>query len=209
MVEDRQKLLSSAAQQMLVQRDPFTVELIEVTRSQIPLLDHDARMVDLLAASMTENVGAAIRFLEHQAPDEAVEAPAAAIAYARALAQRDVPLSALIRAYRIGHARFVDAAMRHLATRESDQTPAAIIELVNRLARWIDRITDQVGVAYEQERDRWVRAEAACDSSGSANCWTARPWTFHTPSRRCSIGWTACTSRRLSGPMPRCRRVTW
>jgi hypothetical protein len=31
---------------------------------------------------------------------ELVEAPSAALAYTRALAQRDVPLSALIRAYR-------------------------------------------------------------------------------------------------------------
>jgi DNA-binding PucR family transcriptional regulator len=159
-VEDRQELLSQVARQMQLERDQFIAELVKVTRAEIRSLDHDARMVDLLEASITENVVAAIHFLEHQGPDEAVEAPTAAIVYARALAQRDVPLSALIRAYRIGHARFLDAAMQYAAALGPQRSVPVIVELVNRSAQWVDRITDQVGVAYEQERDRWVSSRS-------------------------------------------------
>lgn len=145
------------AQRMSAQRDAFINALVSATRAQIRSLDHDARMVDLLTASITENVIAAIHFLEHGREEGEVEAPSAAFVYARALAQRDVPLSALIRAYRIGHNRFVDEAIAVLATHGSQaESLAAAAEFVHRSALWIDRICDQVGQAYERERDRWV-----------------------------------------------------
>jgi DNA-binding PucR family transcriptional regulator len=152
--------VSVVAREMDRHRDEFISALVSVTRAQIRSLDHDARMADLLQASITENVVAGIHLLEHDLPEEAVEAPTAAIVYARALAQRDVPLSALIRAYRIGHARFLSAAMQYASTLGPDRSVSTIVELVNRSARWIDRITDQVGQAYEQERDRWVSSRS-------------------------------------------------
>ncbi|MGB3486338.1 MAG: helix-turn-helix domain-containing protein [Mycobacterium sp.] len=146
---------------MSVRRDGFIADLVSVTRAQIRSLDHDARLVDLLNASITENVVAAVHFLEHGGEEGDVEAPSAALVYARALAQRDVPLSALIRAYRIGHNRFIDEAMTVLGTAESqDQALSAAAELVHRAALWIDHVCDQVGVVYEQERDRWVSSRS-------------------------------------------------
>ncbi|MGV0627342.1 PucR family transcriptional regulator [Mycolicibacter minnesotensis] len=150
-----------AAQQMNARRDEFIAGLVLVTRSEIRSLDHDSRMVDLLNASITENVVAAIHFLEHGGVEADVEAPTAALVYARALAQRDVALSALIRAYRIGHGRFVDEAMALLAAQAPPEKalPAAR-ELVHRAASWIDTICDRVGITYEQERDRWVSSRS-------------------------------------------------
>ncbi|WP_370462719.1 PucR family transcriptional regulator [Mycobacterium sp. Marseille-P9652] len=141
---------------MYADREDFIADLVAVTLTQIRALDHDARLADLLRASITENVVAAIHYLDLDAPEIPPGAPAAALGYARTLAQRDVPLSALIRAYRIGHARFLDAAMRHASALPGHDRVAAIVELVNRSARWIDLVCDQVGVAYERERDRWV-----------------------------------------------------
>jgi DNA-binding PucR family transcriptional regulator len=159
-VDDPKESVSWVAQQMATRREHFIAELMAATRLQIRSLDHDLRMVDLLEASITENVVAATHFLEHGSADSEVEAPTAALIYARALAQRDVPLSALIRAYRIGHAQFVDEAMGLLGTLAPDRSLPAVVELVNRSARWIDRVCDQVGVAYEQERDRWVSSRS-------------------------------------------------
>lgn len=145
------------AQQLSMRRDDLIAGLVSTTRSQVRPLDHDARLIDLLHASITENVVAAIHFLEHGGEEADVEAPTAALVYARALAQRDVPLSALIRAYRIGHNGFVDEAIAVLGTRSvSDESFSAAAELVHRAALWIDHVCDQVGRAYEQERDRWV-----------------------------------------------------
>lgn len=158
---DASALVSWLAQQMSVRRDEFVAGLVLTTRSEIHSLDHDSRMVDLLHASITENVIGAIHFIGHGGTEGDIEAPSAALVYARALAQRDVSLSALIRAYRIGHGRFVDEAMALLSTQSSpDQALPAARELVHRAAAWIDHVCDQVGVAYEQERDRWVSSRS-------------------------------------------------
>ncbi|WP_418888533.1 PucR family transcriptional regulator [Mycolicibacterium neoaurum] len=172
MTDTASAVVSRVAQQMNVRRDGFIDALVQVTRAEIQPLDNDSRMVDLLNASITENVIAAIHYLEHGTNDPTaaeIEASAAALAYARALAQRDVALSALIRAYRIGHGRFVDEAMALLATQASaDLSLPAARELVHRAAAWIDRICDQVGMAYETERDRWVSSR-----SGLRQHWVA------------------------------------
>jgi DNA-binding PucR family transcriptional regulator len=89
-------------------------------------------------------------------PDHLSEAPAAALAYARAAAQRDVPLSALVRAHRIGTARFVEVAMGFVSLLEPAQQVPTISDMVNRSNRFIDLVADQLTVAYEQEHDRWV-----------------------------------------------------
>jgi DNA-binding PucR family transcriptional regulator len=148
--------LAGIAQQMRARSGEFIAELLDATTSQISVLVCDPRMVDLLQASITENIVAAIHHMEHEVPQNVVEAPTAAIVYARALAQRDVPLSALIRAYRIVHARFLDTAMCYAQNLIPTRRVQTIIELVNRSARWVDRICDQVGAAYERERDSWV-----------------------------------------------------
>ncbi|MGV9798189.1 PucR family transcriptional regulator [Mycobacterium sp. NPDC003449] len=161
MTDDGSAFVAWVAQQMSARRDEFITGLVLTTRSEIRTLDHDSRMVDLLNASITENVIALIHFLEHGGAEADIEAPGAALAYGRALAQRDVSLSALIRAYRIGHGRFVDDAMALLQTQATrEQALSAARELVHRAAAWIDRICDQVGHAYEQERDRWVSSRS-------------------------------------------------
>lgn len=171
--------ISIVAQRMAAHREDFVADLLAVTKAEIRALDHDARLSDLLKASITENVVAAIHYLDLGTQEIPMKAPTAALGYARALAQRDIPLSALIRAYRIGHARFVDAAMSHaLSLASSDRVPT-IVELVNRSARWIDVVCDQVGMAYEQERDRWVSRRSGLRQQSVSQVLAGDPIDLH------------------------------
>jgi DNA-binding PucR family transcriptional regulator len=137
-------------------RDDFINELFDEMKGEIRGLNHDARMIDLWRASVTENVVASIHYLERDTPASLMEAPAAALAYARACAQRDVPLSPLVRAHRLGYARFLEVAMQYVSLLEPAQQVPTITELVNRSAVVIDVVADQLILAYEQEHDRWV-----------------------------------------------------
>lgn len=137
-------------------RDEFIAELFEMMRGEIQGLDYDTRMIDLWRASITENVVAAIHYLDRDDPTSLLEAPAAALAYARAAAQRDIPLAPLVRAHRLGHARFLEVAMQYVSALEPAQQVPTIIELVNRGARMVDLVADQMIVAYEEEHDRWL-----------------------------------------------------
>lgn len=137
-------------------RDDFIAELFDEMKAEIRGLNYDTRMTDLWRASLTENIVAAIHYLDRDVPASLVEAPAAALAYVRAAAQRDIPLSGLVRAHRLGHARFLEVAMQQVSSLEPAVRVPTLIELVNRSARLVDLVADQLIVAYEQEHDRWL-----------------------------------------------------
>lgn len=148
--------ISVIARHMQLIRDDFISELFDKMKAEIRGLDYDARMADLWRASITENFVKAVHYLDRDTPQSLVEAPAAALAYARAAAQRDIPLSGLVRAHRLGHARFLEVAMQYVSLLEPADRVSTIIELVNRSARLVDLVADQLIVAYEHEHDRWL-----------------------------------------------------
>ena len=87
---------------------------------EIPQLDDDKPVVALLASSVDSNVGTCLQILQHQIDLTAVQAPASAVEYARRLAQRGTPLTALLRAYRLGHTCFSDWLLKELAEHTDD-----------------------------------------------------------------------------------------
>lgn len=159
-MQSQQALILKIADRIQQAREDLITDLVEVTRAQITALDHDAASRSLLEASITENIVTAINFLRQEIDADLLEAPTAALAYARVLAQRDVPLSALIRAYRIGHARFLDRAFTLLDDLPADDQVPFVVELVRRSGQFIDQICEQVGRTYERERDRWVASQS-------------------------------------------------
>ncbi|MFJ8728449.1 PucR family transcriptional regulator [Streptomyces bauhiniae] len=154
-----QSLVSELADRLRGTREAMITDLVRLTLRQIDALDHDAATRSLLEASLSENVVAGLNFLQQDFDPELLEAPSAAVAYARTLAQRDVPLSALIRAYRIGHSRVLDHAFAHLDDLPAEHRVSLVLDVVRRSALFIDQICEQVGRAYEQERERWVASQ--------------------------------------------------
>jgi hypothetical protein len=81
----------------------------------MPELRTGERDAGLLAASVKENVATLLHALEHDIDRAAIEAPVAATAYARRLAQRGIPVVALERAYRISHGDVLERCCAQLA----------------------------------------------------------------------------------------------
>ena len=82
---------------------------------EIPQLDQDKPLRALLASSIDSNVAACLQIMQHRIDLAAVRAPTVATEHARRLAQRGIPLTALLRAYRLGHACFSDWLLTELA----------------------------------------------------------------------------------------------
>jgi hypothetical protein len=124
----------------------------------IPELRGDAGVVELLGASVEGNVGTILRALRYGIAVQRVEAPAAALEYARRLAQHGVPVNALVRAYRLGQRHVTDLVMREVRALDMDpSTRFAVIEAIgSTLFEYIDWISQQVVVVYEDERERWL-----------------------------------------------------
>jgi DNA-binding PucR family transcriptional regulator len=145
------------ARQLLAdRRDDFIVELFEFLRREIGELSDDGRLTALLEASVTENIVAAVNFLEGGTRIDDLDAPTAALVHARTLAQQDVPLSALFRAYRMGYAMFVRMGIDLIADMDPKHHIELTQQMVGRTADYIDKVCEQVGRAYETERDQWV-----------------------------------------------------
>ena len=125
----------------------------------IPQLDDDKPLAVLLASSVDSNVVTCLQILQHQIDLAAVRAPASALEYARRLAQRGTPLTALLRAYRLGHTCFSDWLLRELAERTGDaEAITATTQAMARLvAGYIDQVSEEMVTAYTQERENWLR----------------------------------------------------
>jgi DNA-binding PucR family transcriptional regulator len=125
---------------------------------QIPELRGDARVMELHGPSVEGNVDTLLHALRYNIAVERVEAPTVALEYARRLAQHGVPLHALVRAYRLGQHRMNELVFAEVRTIDVPE-PAryAVLEAMTAtLFEYIDWITQQVIVVYEDERERWL-----------------------------------------------------
>ncbi|RPF31780.1 CdaR family transcriptional regulator [Streptomyces sp. TLI_185] len=145
-----------AAQVVQTNRDEFIAKLVATTEAEISQLEHDEPLHGLLEASITENIVTALHVIINRIDPLTVDAPASAISYARRLAQRDVPLSALLRAYRLGHAQSLDLVLGEAVRLGLPDPAGTVIALVQVTSAYLDRVCDQIGRAYEEERERWV-----------------------------------------------------
>jgi DNA-binding PucR family transcriptional regulator len=125
---------------------------------QIPELRGDARVMELHGPSVEGNVDTLLHALRYNIAVERVEAPTAALEYARRLAQHGVPLHALVRAYRLGQHRMNELVFAEVRTIDvPEPTRYAVLEAMTAtLFEYIDWITQQVIVVYEVERERWL-----------------------------------------------------
>ena len=126
---------------------------------EIPQLRGDKRVLTLLEASVGENVATLLHVIQHGIELENVHAPAAAEEYARRLAQRGVPASALLRAYRIGAARFQDWCLKELgrSTDNASIVSAAALRIADITSAYIDKVSEELLSAYEGEKEGWLR----------------------------------------------------
>ncbi|MFG2725667.1 PucR family transcriptional regulator [Streptomyces canus] len=146
---------------LLARRDEISAELFRIITHEIPDLDQDARMTALFEASTAENVSAAMHAVANRASMVSIEAPPAALEYARRLAQRDVSITALLRAYLLGQARFLDLVFQELQAIGGDQAGTAVMEIVAGVATYVGRVAEQVAAEYQAERELWVGGKAA------------------------------------------------
>jgi DNA-binding PucR family transcriptional regulator len=141
----------------------LTQEIWERLTRSMPELRGDDVYDKLLDASISENVGTLLNVFQHGTAIEDVHAPAAAHEYARSLAQREIPIVALGRTYRLGHGLFLARCMDEIAARsyDTDMNAALVARVVAMSFDYIDRVSEQVILTYQRARDNWLLAQAA------------------------------------------------
>jgi DNA-binding PucR family transcriptional regulator len=138
-------------------------DVYHVILREIPQLREDKPLLALLASSVDSNVDTCLQIMQHRIDLATVAAPAAAVEYARRLAQRGTPVTALLRAYRVGHACFSDWVLTELARQADDaeMISAATLGMSKIVAGYIDQTSEEMVAAYTQERENWLRNRSA------------------------------------------------
>ncbi|WP_371643298.1 PucR family transcriptional regulator [Streptomyces mirabilis] len=159
-----------AAKQLSVVAESVGAHLSDVSRdigeqllTEIPELRGDGTVIKILQASVAENVATLLHIFENDIPLDNVERLPVASEYARRLAQRNVPLSALIRSYRIGHWRFLQWCLDELNRQGADESLSAATNwrMLHLSFGYIDRVTEHVIDVYQLERDHWLLSRTA------------------------------------------------
>ncbi len=140
----------------------MTGDVQAVIEEAIPGLQADESTA-WLQASIGENLASALRTLIDAGAPDSFDAPLAAIDYARRLAQQDVPAALLIRAYRVGQARFLRHCIEALLLQSSGDhlEGLATLEMVETVSDYVDCVVEQVLTTYGLARDDWLRDRSA------------------------------------------------
>jgi DNA-binding PucR family transcriptional regulator len=129
-------------------------------RDDIPDLTDEAQL-PLVDASVEGNVTTALSALGHDTPIECVQAPSAALEQARRIAQQGLPVSVLVRIYRLGQRSFTRLALSEL--QRIDVSPNTRVKIVERITEtlfaYVDWMSQQVVEVYEEERERWLETQ--------------------------------------------------
>lgn len=118
----------------------------------------DQRLLGMLGASIESNVDAILHILQRHVSPGQVEPPSAAFAYARLLAQHGVPVTALVRGYRLGQDHLLKWSFEEIGRRVTDSRIAFLASqrFVSVTFAYIDWMSEEVVTVYEAERERWL-----------------------------------------------------
>jgi PucR C-terminal helix-turn-helix domain/GGDEF-like domain len=158
------QVVAQVARELDGQVPALTAELAALFLEEIPAFHGDEAVRELMAASTSANLSTIVDVLRYGLRLDQIEVPAAAAAYARRFAQRDLPIESLLRAYRLGHARVNEWVLRCLGARPlaADVVVRCAQEIASVLARYVDQVSEHLIEIYETERTLWTqRADAA------------------------------------------------
>ena len=157
------ELMASVAAAVSRQAATVSENVYEVTRREIPELGDDQTVLTLFASSIDSNVTTCLQIMQHRIDLADVHAPAAALEEARRRAQRGTPLTAVLRAYRLGHTCFSGWLFRELARQADDAAmiTAATLSMSKTVAGYVDQTSEEIVAAYTHERERWLRNRSA------------------------------------------------
>ncbi|MBV8927642.1 MAG: helix-turn-helix domain-containing protein [Mycobacteriaceae bacterium] len=136
----------------------FTANIQRLLQDEIPDLGEDTQSIELLGASVGGNIDTVLHAMRYAIDVQRIEAPTAAMEYARRLAQHGVPVHGLVRAYRVGQRRMNELVFAEVqATDMEPMVRVAVLEKISAvLFAYIDWMSQQVVEVYEEERERWL-----------------------------------------------------
>lgn len=155
--------LSRVAGQALAEVQNLTRQLTEDIAHEIPELARDPRLREFLVGTVHASLVAALTVYTSDERKMTATAPRVALEYVRRLAQQAVPLTLLLRAFRLGQAAFQQQMIARIAAENATaaEVAAAAMELSSIAFSFIDTVSEEIIGEYQIERDNWLRQRNA------------------------------------------------
>lgn len=141
--------------------DALTETAIAELTTELPALITDPDLRDCARTSAAANIALVLDIVSGRMSLDDVETPPQAAAFARELARRNVPVSALDRAYRVAALALWRWAVEELRHRVTGDLAAAIQDLSEAMLETGNAFSAVVLERYAAERERWRRSADA------------------------------------------------
>ncbi|SOE07366.1 SpoIIE family protein phosphatase [Streptomyces sp. Ag109_G2-15] len=152
---DVDTFLAEIALRLRRRSDELATRMLARTREEIPTVWAHEDLANLAAQSFQQHVDTVLSFIEHRLDTSGVQAPPSAVGFATRLAERGVPISELLRTYRLGHATVLDLLREEASRLTTDpKVRDALAEvLIKGTFDYVDRTSEQAVTAYQRARD--------------------------------------------------------
>lgn len=158
-------LISAAARAIEARFDLVTDALMATLDEQMPSFVGDEDLREQTTATARASAELMTAMTLTWTDPQNLEAPHEALEWARRAADRGLTGETLLRAYRLGHARYWELFYEELSTQGGSEDPEALAEATAASSafffRWIDAISRPLLTAHEEQRDRRARSAEA------------------------------------------------
>lgn len=143
-------------------------DMTALLSARVQYLDQDAHLIEMLHASVDGNVWTLGHILTNDIGLESMQPSTAAVEYAIRLAQRDVPLSSLTRAYYLGQSMLVRRsidAVDQLQLDDKDMQMNLVRWVTDMTHSYIDWILQYVSEVHLVEQQKWWTTRAMTNTA--------------------------------------------
>ncbi|MEU6879443.1 SpoIIE family protein phosphatase [Streptomyces sp. NPDC046712] len=153
MVDTANSLVARAARELSLSADRLVHEVEQRLRRDVPELWQGPTV--MARENVADHVLTALFGLEQGIEPRDVEPPAADIERARLLARHGAPVTAMLRAFRLGQGVILDRMLEEMPrlTNDAELIGAASRRLVALMTGYVDRTSERGVMAFQEERD--------------------------------------------------------
>ncbi|MEV6352819.1 ATP-binding SpoIIE family protein phosphatase [Streptomyces hydrogenans] len=169
MEKDVSAFLGRLAHELRPRSERWAGVLVERMRDELPELWQKADLRRRALGETADHVTAFLDALEHGRDVTGAQAPPTALELARGFAEAGVPLSTLLRTYRLSHVGLLRLLQDEVTGFTDDQrlANAATLQLITTGFAYVDRSSEQVVTAYQEVRDRRVQRRLVITNEAS------------------------------------------
>ncbi|MEV5313249.1 SpoIIE family protein phosphatase [Streptomyces sp. NPDC052610] len=161
--------LGQLARHLRPQVEKLAGLLLQRLDGELPELWEDADIAALTLEETTQHVTALLDLLETHPDASTSKAPPAALEIGRLYARRGIPVSRLLRGYRLGHLSLLEMVQAEAPRLTGDwhMIHLATMRLVTIGFDYVDRSSEEVVAAYQEERDHLLQRGLALTNRAS------------------------------------------